>query len=124
MTKGINVFVDGKITEVSEKELARQIRKIGRLYVRIKKGYVRFYDNFSVKPYAFEEYVNLGVFILQKRDKKETKFARDILRKDDSLLVALIEGEEIVKALREYGREGDAVSEYEENPEKPVRRAA
>ena len=76
---------------------------------------VRVYDTFTTK--LFDEYIPLDeVFILQKRtNSNPIGIERSILRKEDSLLVALINNESIEKAIKKYGKEGFAVSEYGEN---------
>ena len=73
---------------------------------------VRVYDTFTTK--LFDEYIPLDeVFILQKRtNSNPIGIERSILRKEDSLLVALINNESIEKAIKKYGKEGFAVSEY------------
>ena len=72
MTKGIYVFVNGNVIEVSEKEFRKEIEKkqIERMYIRFsmneKVKSVRVYDTFTAE--LFDEYIPLDeVFILQKR---------------------------------------------------------
>jgi len=122
MTKGVYIFVNGNVSEVSEDDFGKQIeeKRIKRLYTRFnidESIRVRVYDTFSTE--LFDEYCSLdNIFIQQKGIDKDIRVERDILRKEDSLLVALIDNEDAGKSLEKYGREGDAVSEDDE-PFKP-----